>query len=652
MHPLPGLNVLKTFRFCLAAAFSLLLLTAPTASFAQKADSDIGLDTISADYRDMLDLFYRPVDANTLLQGGWSALSADAGRRGVAPPQPLPTLDADADAAWATFAAAYSTYVAGLPSSFSPAMAAADIETGIAESVHEQHTHYLPPGLMRAFLSVVGGGQQSIGVGVRLGSDPGSNPGALITDVAPGGPADSAGLLPGDLILAADGKDLSNSDIPGVAAALAGPQGTSVTLTFDRGNGPQTAAVDRAAYYFPPLDSRLLPGGVGYLRLSDFVISGTSLPNGSELLTDLDQRLDDLDAQGAQSWILDLRNNGGGSVQTADELLGRFLPDDVRSVRESDERGHVTYELASGRLHARQLPMAVLINGGSASASEVAASALRDAHRAILVGQRTAGVVASSELLPLPDGGGLQVAVAAAAAPATGASLDGVGITPDVTTSQTRTLADYRAGRDPQLDTAINALASAPAPPSVAPLAPAISASDLDQLLSSALPDGSELPTNDRFSTTSRWQRLTYTHPNEVIDQNGGAPDPINLQQTMLTRGYQGSVMGSYGSQPGDLPTVSVNVDLYANTDGAHAAATTNDLPQMQVDADPPVTLGDETVAYRGAWLITGSSILVWRRGRTVFTVTYSDVPGLDRPDTVAAIGQLVDARAQGLLIP
>lgn len=110
--------------------------------------------------------------------------------------------------------------------------------------------------------------------------------------------------------------------------------------------------------------------------------------------------------------------------------------------------------------------------------------------------------------------------------------------------------------------------------------------------------------------------------------------------------------MASYGTQPGSLPTVSVNVDLYSSLDGAHSALTTNDLPQLQLPIAAPVQLGDEAVAYRGAWLATGSTLLLWRRGRVVFTVTYSDTPGLDRPDTLTAIGQLVDARAQQLSIP
>jgi carboxyl-terminal processing protease len=640
-------HVLNFSRVVVAAALSVVLLGPSTLAPAALAQTDPGLDAIGAEYRDMLDLFYRPVVPNDLLQAGWSALSADAARHGATPPPPLPTLDSDGEAAYATFASAYATYVAGLPASFPASAAAADVQNGIADSVHEQHTRYLPPNIMRTLLTLVGGGQQSIGLGISLGSDPAG----LITDVAPGGPADGAGLQPGDVIVAADGKNVNTSDTPSLAAVLAGAQGTSVTLSVDRGDGPRSVKLTRGPYYFPPLESRLLPGGVGYLRLSEFVISGTSLPNGTELLSDLDQRLDDLDAQGAQAWILDLRNNAGGSVQTADELLGRFLPDTVRSVRESDERGHLTYDLAAGRLHARQLPMAVLINGGSASASEVTAAALHEAHRAVLVGQRTAGAVASSELLPLPGGGGLQVAVAAAAPPNSNTTLDGVGIAPDVATAQGRTLQDYRAGRDPQLDAAVSALASAPPPPSVSVSPAAISPDDLDQLLGSTLPNGSDLPTNDRLTSAPRWQRLDYTHPNEVIDQNAGASDPLALQRTMLARGYQGTVMASYGSAPDELPTVSVNVDLYANADGAHAAATTNDLPQIQSATDAPVQLGDDTVAYRGAWLATGSTFLIWRRGRVVFTVTYTDVPGLDRPETLAAIGQLVDGRAQQLAI-
>jgi hypothetical protein len=126
----------------------------------------------------------------------------------------------------------------------------------------------------------------------------------------------------------------------------------------------------------------------------------------------------------------------------------------------------------------------------------------------------------------------------------------------------------------------------------------------------------------------------------------------LALQQTIKSRGYQGSVTAAYGSTPGNLPTIGVNVDLYATAEGAHAATVTNDLPQIQVQIDTPTQMGDETVAYRGTWLATGSTALVWRRGRAVFSVTYSDVPGFERPDTLLAVGQMVDSRAQQLSVP
>jgi carboxyl-terminal processing protease len=633
---------IRTLVLSLVLSLALLVSTLAPAIDAQEPT---GLDGIHAAYSDLLDLFYRPLEPRDLLQAGWTALGADVTRRGGKPPAALPDLPTDPDVAFSIFAAAYTSYVADLPPNVTPTMAGAAVARGMVTSLRERHTNYLSPEVWEQFVASFGGGQQAVGLGIRLGNDTPE----LIADVAPQSPAAAAGLRPGDVILAVDNQDVSHADPRTLSAALTGSDGTSLTLSVDRGSGPLTIAATLGTYYFPPLDSRLLPDGTGYIHLADFVFSGAALPDGAEVLTDFDRRLDDLDAQGARGLILDLRDNGGGSVQTADELLGRFLPDTVLSARESDERGHESYEIVSGRTRAHQLPMAVLINGRSASASEVTAVTLRNAHRAVLVGERTAGAVAASQLLPLPGGAGVQIAVAAATAADPNVALDGVGVAPDVAVTQSRTLADYRSGRDPQLEAAVAALANAPTPPTVSPSTPAITSAEVDAQLGGALPESGDLPTNDRLTGTTRWQRMNLLHPNELIDQNGGSPDPLGLQQAIRDRGYEGSASAAYGATLGNLPMVQVDVDLYATEAGAHAAVSTNDLPVFQSPIDAPVQTGDETVAYRGAWMATGTTLIVWRRGRVVYTVTYSDVPGFDRPDTLVAVAQLVDARAQSL---
>jgi hypothetical protein len=199
---------------------------------------------------------------------------------------------------------------------------------------------------------------------------------------------------------------------------------------------------------------------------------------------------------------------------------------------------------------------------------------------------------------------------------------------------------------------AVAALANAPPPPPVQTTLGPVSSAQLDGLLEAALPAELSMPTNDRLTRATRWQRMDFVHPNQVIDQNGGAPDPLALQQTIRARGYQGSVVATYGSGPGDLPAVSVEVDLYAAPEGAHAAASSNDAPALLVPTDANQLLGEETVAYRGSWIAQGTSVLTWRRGRAVLTVTYSDSPGLERPATLAAVAQLVDAQAQQLALP
>src|SRR5262249_47690375 len=159
-------------------------------------------------------------------------------------------------------------------------------------------------------------------------------------------------------------------------------------ITVQRSGARIDLRVTRGSFYFPAIESRMLPGGAGYLKLSEFVQWGITLPNGTELLSELDRQLDALDAQGATALVLDLRGNPGGDTSPPAELIGRFLPEDQTTVIRSDQRGHLSVGIVGGTMRRVQHPMVVLVDRGSASSSEVTASTLREAGRALLVGQR------------------------------------------------------------------------------------------------------------------------------------------------------------------------------------------------------------------------------------------------------------------------
>lgn len=611
----------------------------PRPAVAQPVE-ETKLTVVRAAYDILMDQFFRPPDAGELLRAGWDALTREAGRANLPPPPRLAPLPNGREPAFAAFGEAYAQYAAGLPPGVSRTSVAFVAADGMARSLRERHTGFLPPAAYRGFLSALGGSQLPVGAGLRYTA---SAPWA-VTAVAPDGPAARAGLAPGDLIVAVNGKDLTAASRQEVGQALTGGADTTAVIAVERAGERLDLSVTYGPYYFPPLASHMLPGEIGYLRLDQFTQSGAPLPNGTELLPDLDRRLDELDAQGARALILDLRGNSGGSGFTTTELLGRFLPEDALTVVRSDQRGHEATGIVSGGMRRRQLPLVVLVDGGSASASEVSAATLREADRAVLVGQRTAGALASSLVLPLPEEAGLQVAVAEHVTARSRSTIDRAGFPVDVEAADTRTAEDYRLGRDPQLDAAVAALPQAPPPPTFRAVTTGMAPARLRSLLAGYMPDPAQVPTNDRLTRVVRTGSRDFNHPNQWLNSFGlGGRDPVALQRTLRARGWLGSHVQEYGAELLVPPSVDVVIDLYATPAGAAEAVATNDFPDFQELMPIPVQLGDQTAAYRGAWLNLGGLSLSWRRGNVVFTVGYGDVPGFERPDTLAAVAQLVD---------
>jgi len=276
-----------------------------------------------------------------------------------------------------------------------------------------------------------------------------------LTVVAPieGSPAEAAGFRPGDVVLAVDGKSLSGKTLNDTVGLIRGQRGTPVTLTVVRqgSTDPIEITVVRAEIKLKSVRVRMLDDQVGYLRISSFSANtGTEMTNAVKNLVE----------QQAKGIVVDLRNNPGGYLSTSVEATAQFMdPGSVVLFQKSGNGDVKTYRTEGGGV-ATRVPLVVLINKGSASASEIMAGALRDSGRAFLVGEKSFGKGTVQNVHELSDRSGLRVTTAQWLTPAD-KPIQGVGLLPDqvielpptATISSEATRAD-----DAQLDAAVRHL--------------------------------------------------------------------------------------------------------------------------------------------------------------------------------------------------
>jgi carboxyl-terminal processing protease len=233
-------------------------------------------------------------------------------------------------------------------------------------------------------------------------------------------------------------------------ALILGPAGTEVRLTILRGGGvPFEVTVVRDQIEVPAIEWELLPEGIGYISLFEFSGGATS-----EVAT----AIEELQAQGAQGLILDLRGNPGGFLNEGVLIAGLFLPEDSVVLIERTKEEELLLrpsDFASPAPIAPDIPLVVLVNGGSASASEIVAGAVRDHGRAVLIGEHTFGKGSVQALHQLSNGAELRVTIARFFTP-NDTPIHGEGLEPDIVVEFT--VEDADAGMDPQLDRAIEFL--------------------------------------------------------------------------------------------------------------------------------------------------------------------------------------------------
>ncbi len=332
---------------------------------------------------------------------------------------------------------------------------------GMMESLGDKHSTYMDPQTYKDANAQLSGSYEGIGAYVDTSGDY-----LTVTSPMVGSPAEKAGLQPGDQVIAVDREDVSGIDPELVRLRVIGPAGTSVHLTVRRKGeaAPLEFDITRAKIDVPSASGKMLDNGIAYVQVTTF---------GDNTTRELTDALKTLMARRPKGLILDLRNNGGGYLQTAVEVVSQFQGSGVVLYEQYGDGTKKSYDVIPGGLSTK-IPMVVLINEGSASASEITAGALQDDGRAKLVGVTSYGKGSVQNWVPLSnDQGAVRVTIARWLTP-NERQIDKKGLAPDVYVEMTAD--DRKAGRDPQLDTAVEVLTDilngVPIPTSVPTLTP------------------------------------------------------------------------------------------------------------------------------------------------------------------------------------
>ncbi len=293
---------------------------------------------------------------------------------------------------------------------------------GMVESLDDPYCDVFTPKENEEFEAEMAGGNFG-GIGIYIEADTHHDNRLTVTEPIEGSPAAKAGFLPGDLIVKIGEQSTAKMSVEDAAQLIRGPEGTEVVVWMQRGQAkPQAYHLKRAKIHVSSVNGKMLDHHIGYLRLRMF---------GDETTDEFADELEDLKRQGAQALIIDLRNNGGGYVTAAQSVCSHFLDKNelIVSVVNTRTARNETYN-SSGR-DVKKMPMVVLINRFSASASEITAGALQDHKTATLMGETSYGKASVQKLLELEDGGAVKFTVAHYLTP-DGRDIHHKGIAPDV----------------------------------------------------------------------------------------------------------------------------------------------------------------------------------------------------------------------------
>lgn len=320
--------------------------------------------------------------------------------------------------------------------------------SGMAAGVGDRYTYYMSEETLEQYLENTNGNFDGVGIEVYTTQD-GE---VVISRVMEGQPAQQAGMQEGDVIIGVDGEDMRGKLVSDVAAKIRGKVGTEVTIEVLRKSTGETLkmTMKRAVVVMESVDSRMINEKIGYISISGFK---------ENTYDQFKAALDALQKDGMKGLVLDLRDNPGGLVKSVYQIGEELLPEGTMVYTLDKQEKREDLKCDGEYL---DIPLVVLVNENSASASEILAGAVKDTGRGTLVGTQTFGKGLVQRLFTLPDGSGLNVTIQKYYTPK-GTSIHGIGIEPDEAVQlgekyRKIALADIPAGQDAQLQKALEVL--------------------------------------------------------------------------------------------------------------------------------------------------------------------------------------------------
>jgi len=400
-------------------------------------------DDLRESYELLSTTFYSKVDTQKLLDGARAALTEEAHRRSlhVSIPQfrDQGTLEGNVSQVAAAIASVEDA------THGSSTLLTYEVIDGMAKSLGDKYTTFFTPDEYRQFNQALDPEKIS-GIGVLIQPDETSR---FIRAyyVVPGTPAEKAGLQAGDLFLSVDGISMKGYNADQATKILRGKTGTPVRIVAMRGTKPLgTVTITRADVQPPTVIYKMLPQQVGYIWILAF---------GRETPDEFALALDRLQKANVRGYVLDLRNDGGGYVNSALDISSKFINGDPLLTIE--ERGSHTTTIDSGAGALPAKPMAILVNRNTASASEITAGALQDDGIGVLVGEKTFGKGVMQSLTPLPDGAAIKITTAHYLTPKN-RDINLRGIEPDFAVVENKDARFGEIDHDAQLQAALNIL--------------------------------------------------------------------------------------------------------------------------------------------------------------------------------------------------